>query len=252
MQKSHLLKQTTFVALIALTTSLASAQSTDEDAIKKALQAETEAFFSLNADAWQAAWLHDANVTRADVANNSYSTIKGWDSFGPALVNQIKQAAKQGKAAPVSVTSDNYVIRVDGNLAWAEYDQHLTGSNNGTAATNFAHEYRTLVKQDGAWKIGNLIHHEPDTFKPGGQNVEASLNRSGYTLIEQKKIKEAIEVLKLNVQLNPTSANCYDSLGEAYALNGQTRKAIKNYEKAIALDPSRDGSKAALAKLKKQ
>ena len=41
-------------------------------------------------------------------------------------------------------------------------------------------------------------------------------------------LKEALEIFKLNVFLYPNSANVYDSVGEAYAVNGNRELAIKN------------------------
>ena len=64
------------------------------------------------------------------------------------------------------------------------------------------------------------------------------------------KLKEAIELFKINVQLYPQSWNVYDSLGEAYANSGDTALAVQNYEKSVQLNPNNDTGKAALAKLK--
>ncbi|MGO8701160.1 MAG: tetratricopeptide repeat protein [Limisphaerales bacterium] len=236
-----------FALFLALTISTISAQAGDEEAIKKTIRAETEAFYSRNAAAWEATWLHETNTTRTMVANNSYSAVKGWANFGPEIVKALKDA----NPFPIELKSDNYIIRRDENLAWVEYDQYMNLTNGDPKDRRFSREYRVLVRQDGAWKIASQITHDPDTFKPNPQSIESTLNNTGYNLIGLKKAKDAIEVFQLNVRLNPDSANCYDSLGEAYALDGDLAQAIKNYEKAIALDPSREGSKAALAKLKK-
>jgi imidazolonepropionase-like amidohydrolase len=66
---------------------------------------------------------------------------------------------------------------------------------------------------------------------------EDELNGLGYRLIGVKKIKEAIEVLKVNVEAYPISANVYDSLGEAYVDDGDTGLAVKNYRKSLELNP---------------
>ncbi len=79
---------------------------------------------------------------------------------------------------------------------------------------------------------------------------EDLLNTFGYELLQEKKIKEAIEVFKLNVELYPKSWNVYDSLGEGYMNAGEKELAIKNYEKSIELNPKNDNGKAILEKLK--
>ena len=98
-------------------------------------------------------------------------------------------------------------------------------------------------------KIATQITHQPDTFT-AVRNIETTLNDAGYQLLAQKKTKEAIELFKLNTQFYPDSANTYDSLGEAQALDGDKTEAIENYEKSIALNPRNEHGKAALAKLK--
>src|SRR5262245_59431039 len=52
--------------------------------------------------------------------------------------------------------------------------------------------------------------------------AESDVNMLGYRLLQQRKTKEAIEILKLNVEAYPQSANAYDSLAEAYLMNGDT------------------------------
>jgi hypothetical protein len=81
---------------------------------------------------------------------------------------------------------------------------------------------------------------------------EGSLNRFGYELLQANKIKEAIEIFKLNVEEYPESGNVFDSWGEAYMVDGNSKLAIKNYEKSIELDPGNTNGVEILKKLKKQ
>jgi tetratricopeptide (TPR) repeat protein len=67
-----------------------------------------------------------------------------------------------------------------------------------------------------------------------------------------KKIKEAVEILRLNVEAYPESANVYDSLGEAYLNAGDKPHAIENYEKSLKLDPNNAGAVEKLKGLKAQ
>jgi peptidylprolyl isomerase len=78
---------------------------------------------------------------------------------------------------------------------------------------------------------------------------ESDLNALGYRLLGKNRYKEAIEIFKLNVETYPTSANVYDSLGEAYAFGGDKKAAIESYRKALELDPRMESSKAALKSL---
>ncbi len=80
---------------------------------------------------------------------------------------------------------------------------------------------------------------------------EGQLNHLGYELLQQKRTDDAIEVFKLNVEAFPESGNCYDSLAEAYLQAGQKDLAIKNYGKALELNPNNRHAVDQLATLKK-
>jgi CubicO group peptidase (beta-lactamase class C family) len=78
---------------------------------------------------------------------------------------------------------------------------------------------------------------------------EDHLNNLGYGLLQQKKVAEAIAVFKLNVELYPQSWNVYDSLGEAYMVNGEKEMAITNYKKSLELNSGNRNGAAMLKKL---
>ena len=65
---------------------------------------------------------------------------------------------------------------------------------------------------------------------------EDEFNAIAYNLLERKRVKEAIEVLKLSIEIFPESANLYDSLGEMYLLQDNKKLALENYKKSIKLN----------------
>lgn len=81
---------------------------------------------------------------------------------------------------------------------------------------------------------------------------ESEFNDAGYALIREKSVKEAIEIFKLNAEANPHSSNAFDSLGEAYMVNGDKELAIKNYQKSVELNPSNTNGIEMLKKLRQQ
>ena len=80
---------------------------------------------------------------------------------------------------------------------------------------------------------------------------ENEINNWGYMLLKEKRIKDAIEIFKLNVALYPNSANTYDSLGEMYAFMDEKVLAIENYEYSLKLNPKNKNAEEQLKKLKK-
>jgi tetratricopeptide (TPR) repeat protein len=81
---------------------------------------------------------------------------------------------------------------------------------------------------------------------------EAELNACGYVLMARNELKEAVNVFRINVNLYPQSANCYDSLAEGYLKIGQKSKAISMYERAFDLDPHNKATAEKIEKLKKE
>ena len=67
--------------------------------------------------------------------------------------------------------------------------------------------------------------------------TENELNLYGYQLLNQGDHDKAIEMLKLNTQKHPKSANTWDSLGEAYVIKGDKKNAIANFKKSLSMNP---------------
>lgn len=68
-------------------------------------------------------------------------------------------------------------------------------------------------------------------------NFENTMNDTGYILLRNSRVDEAIKVFVLNVKENPQSANAFDSLGESYFSAQNYTLALENYKKSLALNP---------------
>ncbi len=64
---------------------------------------------------------------------------------------------------------------------------------------------------------------------------ETIVNLMGYERLQAGDIKNAVEILKLNVTAFPDSPNVYDSLSDAYMADGQKDLARQNAKKALEL-----------------
>lgn len=74
----------------------------------------------------------------------------------------------------------------------------------------------------------------------------------GYECLGAHETNNAIDCLKLNVSNYPTSAYAHKHLADVYLAAGNKELAIRDYKKALELDPNTDGVKDALAKLGKK
>ena len=104
--------------------------------------------------------------------------------------------------------------------------------DEGGAAAGVA-RYRELVAAN-----------DPDLFFD-----ENEFNLLGYRLLGQSKVDDAIAVFQLNVESYPESWNVYDSLGEAYAVKGNTQQAIELYRRSLELNPDNTNATQALERL---
>lgn len=124
----------------------------------------------------------------------------------------------------------------------------LYGFEPSQPKKSVATELAKLIKEKGIETAINEVNTFIDK-KDEYRAVEGDINQLGYVLMQSGKLKEAIEVFKVNVRLYPGSANVYDSIGEAYAAAGDKENAIINYKKAIELDPTNENGKQMLKKL---
>jgi dienelactone hydrolase len=93
-----------------------------------------------------------------------------------------------------------------------------------------------------------LRKSQPDRYDFG----EPELNALGYEMMFTGRVKEAIAIFKLNVEMYPQGFNTYDSLGEAYLAAGERELAVKNYKRSLELNPQNTNATAALKRIERQ
>lgn len=107
-----------------------------------------------------------------------------------------------------------------------------------------------IIKQEGIDQAIALY----DSLRSANDSVydlsESELNTLGYeVLYGMRRIDDAISVFELNTRMYPSSSNVFDSLGEAMMVKGDKQSAIRNFKKALELDPSNQNSAMQLKKL---
>lgn len=114
---------------------------------------------------------------------------------------------------------------------------------------SIAWEIRKIIEEKGMNSAIQAYHsiraEQSDEYDLG----ERELNAVGYYFLRNGKRKEAIEIFQLNVEVYPDYANGWDSLAEAYMLNGDKKLAIKYYKKCLKLNPKSQNALNMLRKL---
>ena len=217
--------------------------------------------FSTNTSSWGSYFYNeDEDALRVDVQleDHSKTQVLSYDFIEYGRDYTVLALAWDDKMIPfkIEVDVDDIVIedysdmlRGQAGFGWQPY----------ITAANYCLQNNTHIEQGLTWidiSIARNQNFQNLSVKAGlleltGKEAEANkvyeeiipiasmaeLNNLGYRMIGQKNYTKAIEYFELNVKRNPKNANCYDSLGEAYMLSGDSKNAIKNLKKSLLLDP---------------
>ena len=247
------MRKFTFTTILLCIGSFGFSQNSDEDNIKKALEAERAAYHGRNFEAWKNTWRQDANVFTIFSSPYAYRITKGWDSLQARVEKDFKSPALHSE-----IKYDNISIHPHGNMALVNYNMMLIPVDASPELYPYIsvqkfNNVQVLVKENDQWKTASRMVILPGNYAANFDiAAEDKLNNAGYDLLSANKIKEAVEVFKLNVKFYPKSWNTYDSLGEAYALSGNKKLAIENYEKSVKINSKSESGIAALARLKQK
>lgn len=78
---------------------------------------------------------------------------------------------------------------------------------------------------------------------------EDALEEVGFRLMGENQVALALTAFELNTTAYPSSSSAFQNLGEAYAQQGDRKKAQSAYQKAVALDPNNLEAKQKLDEL---
>jgi len=220
-----------------------------------------EVVLSKEYQSWGSFWYDPAkDLVRAPIKirDNAHTEMLTYD-----FINMDKNSAElvlnwEKKQFPVSIK-----FSVD-ELVVANASQELKGSTafnwqGYTSAAAYTLQNKVSMDQGLAWidqaiaqekRFGTLIvkagllkqtgkAEESEKIKKEALAVasEGELNNYGYQLLGQNEHDKAIEVFKIATEKFPKSANAWDSLGEGYALKGDSKNAIASFKKSLSLNP---------------
>ena len=138
-----------------------------------------------------------------------------------------------------------YLDKIALGLMSILYDQPYDSPKRSIAETLM----KTVLQKDVAAAVKQYRELKAGSTAGEYDFGEMELNTLGYRLLQTKKVAEAIEIFKLNVEVYPQSSNVYDSLGESYKVHGDKELAITNYKKSLELNPKNTNATAKLAAL---
>ncbi|MCB0475107.1 MAG: serine hydrolase [Flavobacteriaceae bacterium] len=103
-------------------------------------------------------------------------------------------------------------------------------------------------KTNGIAYLKDNFENVTSNFYPDDPK-DGILNNLGYQLMEAGKQEEAFDLFKLNTELFPEIANCWDSYGEILLKKGDRKAALDAYKKALFINPGLPSAQEMVKKL---
>ena len=162
----------------------------------------------------------------------------------PEKYTQLKDAFEKNKPADLTAETKFYM---DKNHITTAVEATLDGLFKIFAAWALPHE---MVMSGDVSAIKDYYKKLSEQLGFSCLPTESSINQAAYMKLNSGEVDKAILLFLYNTELYPGSSNAFDGLADAYNKAGKKELAIKNYEKALKINPENKSSFEALNKLK--
>jgi CubicO group peptidase (beta-lactamase class C family) len=151
--------------------------------------------------------------------------------------------AKNGLSFAKELTEDYMGAGSYSSLKWLDYRHFETRTSTA----------RLLLENSKKNGADSALKGYLDTRIENLEKLdEYQMNWIGYKLLQAKKTNDAIVIFKQNTVDFPKSGNTWDSLAEAYMVNGNKDSAILYYKKSLEVEPNNSNAVQQLKKLQSQ
>jgi DNA-binding CsgD family transcriptional regulator len=163
----------------------------DVEAVRRAIEAETRAFYAKDFDALSRRWMHEPWIRRLGWwTRGGVSDRSGWEEIGDRT-HQLFLDHPEHNVSGENIRRENLVIRVSGDMAWATFDQYAPDTGEPDMdMPGLSREARVLERHDGEWRIVYLsyIHQTAEPSRPAmirvsGEGMVSWTNSSAQKLL---------------------------------------------------------------------
>ncbi len=149
------MKKLSFI-LLSFCASTLIGQSSEEAAIRSAIEEAGNGVYANNYEKWAANW-SEAEILFHYANEAEHYLFENWSK----LAAQMKENMKGGPSEQLPyVERKNFKYKIDGNLAWVHFDQKDDNRESK--------EQRVLVKENGRWKIVNMTAVDVSSYEKNG------------------------------------------------------------------------------------
>lgn len=168
-------------------------------------------------------WFINSKLGEPKVINHS----GGWVGFGTFLHNEVD--ANSGFILLTNNSGETFGPVLDGLFNIKDGKPYVIPKYQ------IEKEMAKKILEEGVDK-GIDIYYELKQDTIQYSTSERRINVLGYRLLNLDRTDAALEVFKLNIDEYPTSANTYDSYGDALLLKGDSINALKNFKRCFKID----------------
>lgn len=192
--KINTMKKTLIAGTLIFLSLFSWAQSSEEEAVRKAIQAEVNAVSTMNLDAYAALWKHDEKASFYFFSPHYSASHKGWDSI---FANTSRDWKTNPEPQFVNMHVENLSMRITDQMALAEYDMvgtpaHFKADVFPYIADRHFHLFTTFVKENGQWKIAAQAMTMPDAYNKKEYKMEMDLTIAAYNLMAANRKKKLL------------------------------------------------------------
>jgi DNA-binding CsgD family transcriptional regulator len=130
-------------------------RSKDEAEILELIHRNRIAVWTHDFESYQTCFAHADYITRWNASRSGgIFRRRGWDDISARLRKQFEIEAYLSERNAYETTVENLQLRVNGDMAWATFDQLYPSSPHSIYDTGgVSHEVRVFERQDGRWLI---------------------------------------------------------------------------------------------------
>lgn len=140
----------------------------EKKAILKAIEDETRAFYSKDHSKWSESYLHSSKVFWVCVEPDVTLRASGWDDLSLFVAGWMKENPKPIDYEKSKFEQNNVQMTIEGNIAFVS----MNGSNiQPDGNIRFINGSRTMIKENGIWKILAMTSYPSDSPNGSSANV---------------------------------------------------------------------------------
>ena len=139
-------------------------------AILEVIEADVRAFLAKDIEALAACYIHeDRLVSLMQIAGTGLIRSWGWDEFKALMIHSWDV---NDTPSVSDIRRERVRIKVEGEMAWASFDQYVVGEEDASDPPDFTYNIRVFERHEGRWLIAFHGVFEPSSAARNAPAIE--------------------------------------------------------------------------------